>query len=186
MVVGLAGGNLGTDPKFFATQVEPLQEKIIEIHKDYIAGFEEIRKHLKDNTRPPSELLDFLKHRRRLYEYEHFMLRDLTLELQKAQATMPTQNLWVALNDYCIAVLAYLSATGRIGGFTWFTQFLKFVQMVIDHGYGYDGEDVWSEVGFSGHPRQELLAVVDGILDQGLPQGFAKVSASYARLKAIA
>jgi TIR domain len=189
MISALERGYVAEKKAFFEAHVEPLHQRMVEIHKDYVAGFQEIARHLKERTTPPSKLLDFLKERRRLYEHERRLAQDLARELGHARKAGISDDLWRSVQNYSEAIMEYFSATAKVGGFTWYSEFLRGVEGAIRAGFGEAharalGEDVWREAGFSGHPRIDLLHAVELTLDHDLPRAFQKISSSYAILRA--
>ena len=181
MVKTLVSGPATQKREFFTNHVEPLEKRIEQIHKDYMEGFQEIRRHLKDGTAPTSDLMDFLKERRRVGESERFLARDLAQEMDKARKTGMNLDLWTAVMDYCNSILKYLSATASVGGFSWYTNFIHSVESAIRVGVG---RNVWHRMAYSNDAQADLLNAVDDTLDHHLPRAFESVSASYANLRA--
>jgi hypothetical protein len=180
----LVSGPVAVRHDFFKDHVEPLQAKMADIHKDYISGFQEIRRHLKDQSEPASDLIEFLKERRRAYDHERVLALQVANELEMVRKVGINSDLLELVKGYCESILKYFSASASMAGFTWYSGFIDTVETWIKSGYGSMGESVWREVGYSSKPREELLAAVDSVLDERLPQAFAKVSGLYALLLA--
>ena len=104
MLAGLVNGYASQKRTLFEDHVEPLQNRVVEIHKDYITGFEEVRRHLKDRTRPTDDLIEFLRDRRRDYEYHRQLTRDLAVELEKRRGRVINDEIWMAVEEYCRAI----------------------------------------------------------------------------------
>jgi hypothetical protein len=103
--------------------------------------------------------------------------------MDKAHQTGISKDLWGTVNDYACSILRYLSATGKVGGFTWYTTFVQGVEDAIRLGFGDVGETVWREAGIGGNPRQDLISAIDSVLDIELPKAFESVSKSYAAVR---
>jgi hypothetical protein len=184
MLVGLVNGYSAQRRNFFEDHVEPLQNKMLEIHKDYITGFEELRRRLKDRTPPTDDLLEFLRERRRDYEFQRQLSRDLALELEKRRSRVVNKELWMAVEDYCGAVSGYFFESAQVGGLSWYSYFIHQVEFRTSIGYG-DHYDVWqSPMGISNPADHDLLETVDSVLDKGLPRAFERISKAYAVLRA--
>ncbi|MBK9208527.1 MAG: hypothetical protein IPL71_09570 [Anaerolineales bacterium] len=167
----------------FENQVEPLLEKMIVIHKDYIAGFTEFRQHLIKRTKPSNELLDFLKERRRDYAHERQLINDMAEKLKKVQkAGMKNEDI-KALQAFAEAILAYFSTSSKIGNISWYSDLIEIVRWQSK----YDVDvipDVWQTTSIEGYSPDILLPTIDSMLNEELPNAFQKVSETYADLRA--
>jgi hypothetical protein len=81
MLINLLQADSNNKKSFFENHVEPLQEKLTQVHKDYIKGFQEAQKYLRDGSVPPMTLLDFLKERRRDYQPERQLVESTAAEI---------------------------------------------------------------------------------------------------------
>jgi len=179
MIEELIKGQGSQKKELFENHIEPLQNRVIEIHNDYVSGFEEVRFHLRENKKPPEELIEFLLARRRDYEYNREMTRALATELAKIRrAGLRNDNL-AAVENYANAVLDYLSAPSLATSLTWYTRFIEQVRWNMEMGL----DDVWKIEYMSGLPHQELLESVDYVLNHGLPSSFKDLSTAYANLR---
>jgi hypothetical protein len=180
MIWDFARGYSARKKDFFENHIEPLQQKMIAIHKDYVSGFQEISRHLRDGSKPASELVEFLKERRRDYEHERTQARDLAAELENVRKAGINDDRWREVEQYCDAIVAYFSASADVGSISWYSDFVRAIESSIRAGLN----DVYPGAGFSGNPRTDLLEAIKDALDRGLPRAFQKVSSSYAVLRA--
>ena len=140
VLVGLVRGYETGKKDFFATHAEPLHQRMLTIHKDYIAGFEEAKRYLENNENPPSVVIDFLEQRRRDHLAERELTEKLAEELASAERRLVRDDVWTSLREYCSAVVNYFSAASEVGGISWYTDFLNSVRAKTRAGYS----DVWS------------------------------------------
>jgi len=113
VLVGLVQGYETGEKEFFATHVEPLHQRMLTIHKDYVAGFEEAKRYLKNNESPPSAVIEFLEQRRRDYVLERELAEKLAEELASAERRLVRDDVWTSLREYCRAVVNYFSAASE-------------------------------------------------------------------------
>jgi hypothetical protein len=171
----------GTGKKdFFATHVEPLHQRILAIHKDYVRGFEEAKRYLQNGDSPPSAVIDFLEQRRRDYSVERDLAPKLAEELASAQRLLVRDDVWASLREYCSSVVGYFSSVSAVGGISWYTDFIESVKGKTRQGSSY----VWGAPGISGNARQELFEEVKFVLDVGLPHALSPINTYYAVLRA--
>ena len=180
MLEGVAKGYKTQKKEVFENHIEPLQERMTEIHKDYISGFEEVRRILKNSEKPSPELLEFLYERRRDYEQQRQMANDLASNLAKLHRVGIKTSDMEAIKSYATAIVEYCSASGRVGTYSWFTDFLSIVESNIRMGF----DSIWNaRFSISGNPQEDLIKLTDDILNQGLPNAFRKISSAYANLR---
>ncbi|WP_413935515.1 hypothetical protein [Nitrospira sp. BLG_1] len=179
MLEAVAKGFTTQKKEVFENHVEPLQVRMSAIHKDYIAGFEEVKRILKTHEKPTPELLEFLYERRRENEHERQLSNDLANNLAKLKKVGIRNDDMEAIKAYATAIAEYFSASGRIGGFSWYTDFIDIVQRNTRAGF----HDVWFTTAISGNLDGELMGSANQILNQGLPNAFKKISSSYAYLR---
>ena len=63
---------------------------------------------MKDDTQPPDDLVDFLKERRRYYEIDRVIARDLAIEMAKARDAVGDE-LWELVDSYARSIVEYCS-----------------------------------------------------------------------------
>jgi hypothetical protein len=172
----------GTQKKeFFQNHIEPLQDRVLRIHQDYIAGFEEVRRLIKDDSKPSEEIIEFLLERRREYDSQRQLSRHMAEEIEKAKKLPIDKKLLEAVSNYCDSIVEYFNASASIAGVSWYTEFIDNVRFQSSLR---TVDVVWKGSGISGNPRSDLLESVDIVLDKFLPMAFDKVSAMYAALRA--
>jgi hypothetical protein len=167
----------------FNTHVEPIQAQIVKIHKDYLAGFGEIRQRLKDGSKPPLELIEFLRQRRSDYEIERQLVRQLAGQLKDAHRRAISGRDWKRVETYCQSIVQYFSASssiGCVGGYSWFTGFLETVEFKAK----LSGGNPWQDMSISGNPADDLLKGVECALYEELPAAFERICRSYGELRA--
>lgn len=179
ILVGLVRGYETGKKEFFATHVEPLHERMLAIHKDYIAGFEEVKRYLEKSETPPSGVIEFLEQRRRDYLVERELAQKLAQELADAERGLVRDDVWTNLREYCQAIVHYFSAATEVGGISWYTDFLQSVKARTKAG----SSDVWNSSAISGNARRDLLKQVREVLDVSLPRALSPVNTYYAVLR---
>lgn len=110
LVRGILNGYETRRRGFFESHIESLQGRMTAIHKDYTHGFEDIRRHLAEASKPSAAMIQFLRHRRREYEAERDVSRALARELRKARKLGVHGEGRKATQAYCRSVLHYLHA----------------------------------------------------------------------------
>jgi hypothetical protein len=163
----------------FAAHVEPLRDKMHAIHKDYIAGFEEVKRHLENNNAPPSEVIEFLEERRRDFLTERELATELARALHNAERRVVRGAVWDSVRAYCQAILTYFSATSDVAEISWYSDFLAMLRSRARLGVA----EGWHVGGISGNPRDELLRAVKELLDVRLPAAFSPINKQYAILR---
>jgi hypothetical protein len=103
MITKLVGAYGAQKKGFFTTHVEPLQVQLLSIHRDYISGFEEARKIIRENAAPDVDVWEFLRERRRDKEAERDLTRSLAAELEKVRRRFLGDSTWIAVEEYTIA-----------------------------------------------------------------------------------
>lgn len=170
---------IGQREKVFDDHVQPLQERLAAIHVDYISGFEEVRRHLADATTPPLNVVEFLRERRRDQACERELARCVARELRKVRKFGIGEDGKKAVDAYCRAIIHYFHTGSDIGGMSWYSHFLEFLEQFIQEGR----EDVWKPLPIHGDPRAYFLEEIDLLLDKRLPRAFERVAKSYARIR---
>jgi hypothetical protein len=179
-LVALVRGYETGKKDFFATHVEPLHQRILAVHKDYVAGFEEAKRYLKNGDSPPSAVIDFLEQHRRIYSVERELAAKLAEELASAQRRFVRDDVWANLREFCNAVVKYFSSASAVGEISWYTDFIESVKLKTRQGSSY----VWGSPGISGNARQDLFQEVKVVLDVGLPGALKPINTYYAVLRA--
>lgn len=179
LLTGLVRGYETGKKELFNSHIEPLHQRMLAIHKDYLAGFQEVKRHLENNETPPSEIIEFLEQRRRDYVAERDLVEKLAEELASAERRLVRDEVWTNLREYCRAVINYFSAACEIGGISWYTDFLHSVKAKTNAGF----TDVWSSLAISGNARRDLLKQVRDVLDVGLPRALGPINTYYAVLR---
>lgn len=188
LLFGLLGAYDKQKKKLFVDHVAPIQKKMRLIHKDYIEGFTEVKRHLEDRTKPPSELISFLEDRRRDYEIDRDLVDQLAKSLQNAERRPVRPAAWDSIKRYCTAVRLYFDPTSGNAAYfahpTWYTSFI----CMLKHNVATARPNVWSDLTISGDPkgdraRQDLLNLAIITL-RDLPEFFKPINAIYADLRA--
>lgn len=186
LIAGLIQGYEGEKAKLFERHVEPLHQKLLEIHADYIAGFVEVRQRLQERTTPLPQVIAFLEERRRHGAAQRDLTARVAAELARAERRLVRADAWDEIRIFTTAIGEYLDASVRFTGFTWFSGYLDLVKAKVALG----ADNPWFDVSVHGNPRgdrarQDLLNAITPILDRDLPQALAVVNASYARLHTL-
>ncbi len=170
---------VGRREKFFGDHVEPLQERLAAIHKDYVSGFEELRRHLANASTPPLTVVEFLRERRRDLACERALARCVARELRKVRKLAIGADERKTLDSYCRGIVNYFHTGSDIGGMSWYSHFLEFLQQFIEEGR----DDVWTPMPVHGDSRAYFLEEIDLLLDKRLPRAFERVAKNYARIR---
>lgn len=166
-------------PAFFETHIEPLQNRFLQIHKDYVQRFAAARQALLD-ARPPESVIAFLKERRLEYEYERQAARDVATALESHRKRGLTDDRWRDVEAYCTAILGYMQASASGAGYSWYTDFMRATENRLRGGLS----SAWPDDGFSGNPRRDLVHDIDRIINVRLRHASEEVSRAYAKLRA--
>lgn len=179
MIEGLLRGYIAIKKDFLEQHVEPLQSKMMEIHNDYIHGFQEARRYLADGTEPPERVIEFLRERRREFESKRKLSLALSQELTKAPRPGLDKDVWELVVAYCQSIVDYHSSGSEIANISWYSNFIEGAQRRIQMGLG----GIWTTNAISGNPRWYLIKAIDYKLDTELPWAFKRVLNSYAALR---
>jgi hypothetical protein len=172
--------------KLFEKHVEPLHQRMLAIHQDYVTGFSEVKRHLEDKTQPGADLILFLEQRRRDYSAERDLAIQLAEKLADAERRAVRPDAWGALKAYCEAVSDYFFAPSQFAHKTWYTRYLEKVKANIH----FATPNVWFDGSIYGdpkgeHARTQLIYMATSVLDRELPAALKDVNATYARLRAL-
>ena len=181
MLVGLVRGYESGKKDLFTSHIEPLHDRMMEIHKDYISGFEEVRSLLESKSAPTNDILQFLKDRRRDYLADRVLAQKLSEELLNAERRVVRNQAWESVSSYCTAIQKYFIATSGVGGISWYSSLLDSIEEKLRMG-NIDSL-IWTPMQIGGNPREILLQEVNAILDIGLPKALSPISTYYARLR---
>ncbi len=180
MIVGLIGGYESQKKGLFEAHVEPLHQRMMAIHKDYIDGFEEVKRYLDNRKTPPSTVIEFLEQRRRDYLCERELVEKIAEALQRAERRCVRDEVWSFLRTYCQDIIAYFYATSEVGGISWYTDFIGIVKSRMKANM----PDVWdTSMSITDGGRADLLNTVQKILDSRLPDAFSRINTYYAILR---
>ena len=146
---------------FFDKHVEPLYEKLTQIHKDYIIGLQDVRAKIKSGSFTNEELISFIRDRRREYGLERQLTYALANELSSAESMRFSGNIGSSVEEYCHAICGYFLASrvGKIGD----THYSEMISLL--------------------EAKQEISEHIDIIIEKRLPQAFNEVTSAYAKLK---
>ncbi|EKO3802557.1 hypothetical protein ACP6IB_26990 [Vibrio harveyi] len=181
MVNGIKGYEKGKQ-QLFNFHVEPIQEKINEIHKDYLTSFMQVRKSLDKEEVPTLELLNFLEERRNELLTQRELTKALAVELQNADRRLVGPKAWQYFNDYCKSVEDYFNAGNAPSRFSWYSDFIRFMKSSRQANL----QDIYfSKLNgcFGNDPRQDLIAEIDVVLTKKLPEALKQVHTNYAKLR---
>jgi len=186
LVAGLVKGYEGEKRKLFEKHVAPLHEHMLRIHADYIAGFQELRRHLEDKSKPLPEVIAFLEERRRNAAALRDLASQITKQLDAAERRLVRADAWDEIKIFATAIAEYLDASVRFTGLTWFSGYLEVIKEKVRLG----AENPWFDISIHGNPkgdraRQDLINMVAPIVDRDLPCALSRINASFARLKLI-
>jgi hypothetical protein len=160
----------------FAEHVQPLQDQMRRIHADYIAGFSEVKRLVEAGQAPPREVIDFLEERRRTSQ----QLRDETKKvadlLGSLEKRMRGDSVWPHVRTYGQAIVNYFSVGSGVADISWYTDFIMELRARVSQG----DADVWASDKVE---REELVQLLRGILDRGLPNAMGEINTYYAVLQ---
>ena len=125
MIMAMIRSDISDRETFFRNHVEPLYEKLIQIHKDYIKGFQEIRAKIQDGSFSDEELISFIRERRRDYAHERQLAQALAIEMKKAEHKRFSGDIGFAVEDYCQSILNYFSFMSKFEFGTSFSELIS-------------------------------------------------------------
>ncbi|HDO1316024.1 hypothetical protein [Aeromonas veronii] len=168
--------------QLFNLHVEPIQENINEIHKDYLRSFTQVRLSLDKKEVPTIELLVFLEKRRVELLAQRELTKTLACELQKADRRLIGPKAWKCFVEYCESVESYFSAGNAPSRNSWYSDFIRFMKVSRKANL----QDIYfSDLNncFGNDPRKDLIAEIDFLLELKLPVALKKVQSNYAKLR---
>jgi hypothetical protein len=185
MLSAFVKGYSGQRRSFFEDHIEPLQVRLIEIHRDYLKGFEAADAMLRQ-VGPSQELIDFLLERRRDLAIERQMSKDLATELDKVEKAIIRGEAKEALRSYCHSIISYFRSAVRPSRMSWYTDYIDELKFRVSLASEFHSESRWgTSEGFTNDPRRDLQRDIASILNVELPDAFAKVSESYAQMRRL-
>jgi len=110
LAFGVITGFRSRRADLFNLHVEPLHKRILEVHADYVSGFQQARRVLNDKTKPHAEVIAFLKERRREYAAERDLSGKLAQALDENRPFAIRDKVWAATETYVKAVTGYFVA----------------------------------------------------------------------------
>jgi len=190
----------------FIKHVDPLQTRILAIHKDYVTGLEDVRIRLLNAEMSIDDILEFLSIRRRSFLAERNLAKHVAEKLRAAERRPVRGEAWAALSDYCEAIGAYLSRPYEFESRSVFTHLLRETRKAseidfsrtlfdpeelrqIDHWERTGQIDRWEEVRkgtlpIQGPAPRDLLRFrIEGMLDDMLPSAMNDINSAYSRLR---
>ncbi|KUO23404.1 hypothetical protein AVO51_17410 [Vibrio cholerae] len=168
--------------QLFNLHVEPIQQKIDEIHKDYLKSFTQVRRSLDKKEVPTLQLLDFLEERRVELLVQRELTKALARELQKTDRRPIGPKTWKCFVEYCESVEAYFDTGNGPSKYSWYSDFIRFMKVsrkVNLHNIYFTELDG----GFGNDPRKDLIKEIDFVLEKKLPVALKKVQSNYAKLR---
>jgi len=181
-VVSLVQGYESGKQQFFANHLEPLHQRMLVIHKDYLAGFAEAKRYIDSSERPTVEVVSFLRQRRRDLVAERNLAQALSLELGSAERRIVRDEVWDGLQMYCHAVCRYLGGSSSVGGLSWYSEFIDCVESRMRLYYIKDSA-IWTPGGFRDSTKSELAEWIAIAIDRELPTAFDPINKHYAFLR---
>ncbi len=180
MVTELVNGYSSDKKDILTIHVEPIHSTMLEIHKDYISGFQDALKHIKNKEIPPSQVIEFLKQRRRDYEAQRDLAEKLALEFDAAPRRVIGTDTWANIKGFCSAVVDYFIADSNVTGLSWYSFLIDDVESKVNSGLY---TSVWDTGAIYGDPRHELEKGINQALNVGLPEALSRINRYYAALK---
>lgn len=179
LVVGLIRGYRAGRSDLFESHIEPLYQRMLRIHKDYVDGFEEAKRYLERNEVPPGEVVDFLQERRREYVAEREVAAMLAKELVRADRRVVSDEDWASVRQFCLAVVNYFSSSSYVAGISWYSYFIDKVEDRVSRGDSMP----WARPAIAGDPQGDLLRSIRYTLDVELPHALSPINEYYAVLR---
>ncbi|ELG4788199.1 hypothetical protein ABMY12_22215 [Vibrio vulnificus] len=182
LLVSCVKGYENGKQQLFNLHVEPIQQKIDEIHKDYLKSFTEVRRSLDKKEVPTAELLDFLEERRIELLAQRELTKALACELQQADRRLIGPKTWKCFIEYCNSVEAYFHTGNAPSGYSWYSDFIRFMKVSRKANL----QDIYFtklDGCFGNDPRTDLIAEIDFVLERKLPTALKKVQSNYAKLR---
>lgn len=184
----------------FNQHVEPLHQRLVLVHKDYVQAFARLHDELLEPDATIQDAIKFLERRRLDLLHERDLARQIADELASAERRPVRGDAWEALLEYSSAIDTYLTSPYQFqpgSGLTGLVQFarhtasrgsslkgvLQFARQISSGGTGY--HPLWNEE----NDQRAQLAIfterVELITFHLLPSAFSNVTATYARLRTL-
>lgn len=182
LIVGTLKGYKSSRATLLKDHIDPLHDRVLRVHKDYMSGFSEARRMLADFEKPTASTIQFLRERRNAYQGEHDLSERLAIALSRERPSLAGDELWSLLGTYCKSIVTYFNQATPLGRFTWYEGFIDQAEQKLH--LGLDGKDIWFDPTVHDRdPRQDLLHEIDDILNRWLPNALAEVNTAYADLR---
>lgn len=182
LISSVVQGYSKTKKEFHDHHVEPLFRYIEKIHRDYTAGFQELRIQLNGSEYPTADAIAFLRARRRDLEVERIHAVDLADVLSARRMRFGSDFNWLLVEKFCSSCSEYMKESASISSLTWYSSFVGSLETYQESNRDLNWQ-ASSQIGISGDPRSELISKIDHVLDHVLPRNFSAVSRNYAKLR---
>jgi hypothetical protein len=189
MIAGLLGAHDKNKVDLFNNHVEPLQQRVALIHKNYTQAFLELRSGLRSGDFKLTDAVRFLEQRRQDFQYERDLATKVAARLSDAERRPVRADAWSDVQKYCIAIDHYLSSPYDLHRTTFFTSLLETAMREGERtASNYRFVRTIEELQAESTPQlvsREFAVRVDALIDHVLPQAIATVNDAYARLRAL-
>lgn len=163
----------------FNYHVEPLKDRVHEIHRDYMKSFVSAKSSLENKEVPVTDILSFLEQRRIELVGERDLVKSLADALLSMDRTFSTPFIFVALEEFAMAVSNYFVASNAIARASWYSDFINFMQVsrIMEESNFFDKNY------FGNDPRMDTIEHLNMIIDKRLPRALSEVNKNYAILR---
>lgn len=163
----------------FNYHVEPLKDRVQEIHRDYMKSFVSARFSLENKEVPIAEVLNFLEQRRIELVGERDLVNSLADALLSMDRKFSAPFVFDALESFAMAVSNYFVASNAVARASWYSDFIRFMRVsrIMEDSSFFD------EKYFGNDPRVDTIEHLNVIIDKRLPRALSEVNKHYAILR---
>ena len=183
LITGLINGYEKEKEKILEKHIDPLYEKMLHIHNNYLSGFQEIQLSLKDKSKSINDIIYIAKTQRRKEAALRNVASTISIEIEAAERRLVRVKTWDEIKAFTISIGEYLN-TNNING-SLYTGFIDTLdKKIIIEFEMHDGVDKkYYEINES--YRSELMQQVEYILDYELPNKLSLINSHYAKLRML-
>jgi hypothetical protein len=184
LVKGLLESHDKAKAELFQVHVDPLHQRILALHKDYMAAFAELRARLAKPETTMSDVVSFLEQRRMDFLCERDLAAQTALAFSQAERRLVRLDASQEVFKFCVAVASYLYSPYE---FLPRGSFFTSVISVADPARNLDYSKAL-QLSPSAEPAVlawEFTDLVREIHQRLLPSKMSEVNAAHARLRVL-
>jgi hypothetical protein len=185
MVAGLLSAHDKAKADLFNLHVEPLQLRIVAVHKDYMQVLRELRNNLRGGVLKMHDVVRLLESRRLDFLHERDLAKQIANQLAASERRPVRTDAWSTMLAYCNAIDRYLSSPYQF-------HYASAMTTLLDAAREGATIEFREEllVAASSNPdaaantSTEFTYLLDSMLERWLPGALSEVNTCYAKLRA--